>query len=308
MSMIYQEGNNRYIYLQTRGQWYVLDLWSPPLGSGALGIVYPGYNYHTRIPVAVKMIKPEFSEIPFVRERARSEAQLTFLHPNIVRMMGICEYENAHGPIYVLSEFVNGLNFDMYCREMLSRMDPDERLRIILRHSIAILDALEYVHRAGVVHRDVKPSNIMVSYDHVPKLMDLGIAGFTNAGVLDEDDFIGTALYAAPELIKAKEVDYRTDIYAMGVTMFELLTGYNPFLAPTQNEILDRHLTEILPEDFAIPPRLLSLLRKATEKRIKRRYRSAAAFAEDLKVFLYDYVPNSINVPSDRLSGYPDRR
>ena len=285
----------------------MLDSWSPPLGSGALGIVYLGYNYHTGTPVAVKMVKPEYSEIPFVRERARNEASLTFLHPNIVRMMGMCEYGSGSGPIYVLSEYVNGLNFDVYCRERLSELDDTDRLVTILDYSVAILDALEYVHKAGVVHRDVKPSNIMVSYDRVPKLMDLGIAGFTNSSSLDDDGFIGTALYAAPEQIRGKDMDFRTDLYAMGVTIFELITGYNPFLAPTQEEILDRHLTETLPDDYAIPNRLMSILRKSTERRINRRYHSAAAFAGDLNGFINEYVSDSINVSSRRLFRFQNR-
>jgi serine/threonine-protein kinase len=284
-----------------------MDSWAPPLGAGALGIVHLGYNYYTRVPVAVKQIKPEYSDIPFVRDRARSEAQLTFLHPNIVRMLGICEYQDNHGPIFVLSEFVNGLNFDVYCREVLSGMEPDARMCTVLQHSVAILDALDYVHKAGVVHRDVKPSNIMVSYEHVPKLMDLGIAGFVRSGPVRESGFMGTALYAAPELISGDPLDARTDIYAMGVTIFELLTGYNPFYADNQEEILARHLSEDLPADFAVPHRLLAVLRKATERKKKRRHPSAASFAEDIKGFLDKYVPNTIDFPAGRLSGNKNR-
>ena len=306
MSTVFQDGDGRYVYLQTRGQWYVMDSWSPPLGKGALGIVFQGYNYYTSIPVAIKMVKPELSEIPFVRERARNEAQLTFLHPNIVRMLGLCEYADHRGPIYVLSEFVNGLNIDAYCRDVLGQIDSDSRLLTILRHSVASLDALEYVHRAGVIHRDVKPSNIMVSYDHIPKLMDLGIAGFANTESYDRE-FIGTALYAAPELIRGKGIDGRTDLYAMGVTMYELLTGYNPFSADTQDEVLDLQLREELPYDYSIPKELMRILRKATEKRIIRRYRSANDFAIKVKGFINTYVSDSIYSQTGRLSGNKDR-
>lgn len=283
-----------------------MDSWAAPLGSGAVGIVYLGYHYHSGAPVAIKMMKPEYSEIPVVRERAKKEAQLTFLHPNIVRMLGLCEYENGHGPIYVLSEFVNGLNIDSYCRAFLDSLDYQNRLLTILRYSASILDALEYVHRAGVIHRDVKPSNIMVSYDHIPKLMDLGIAGFAFSEQ-HSNDFIGTALYAAPEQIRGESVDGRADIYAMGVTMFELLTGYNPFSDDTQESILDRHLSEDLPSDSMIPDKLMTVLRKATDRKAARRYRSAIDFAGRIKGIINEYVSDSVKNPSGWVFGHKDR-
>ena len=295
MSTIRSDGTGRYYFLQTRGQWYVLDTLSTPVGVGAVGVVYSGFNYYSRQPVAIKMVKPEYANIPFIRDRAKHEAQLTFLHPNIVRMLGVCEFENKYGPIYLVSEFVNGSNFDAYCRNNFSNMDEGFRISHILMHSIKILNALEYVHRAGVIHRDVKPTNIMVTFDGVPKLMDLGIAGFANSRDMSQKSFIGTALYAAPELINCDVIDNRTDIYAMGVTIFEVLAGYNPFQAETQDDVLNKQLFENLPEDDDIHPNLLYILRNATEKDKMKRYKSAQDFAEDLTWFLKDYAPYSID-------------
>ena len=294
MSSVYHERNSRYVYLNTRGQWYVLDSRSVPIGFGAVGIVYPGYNLNTNSPVAIKMVRPEYSGIPYVRERARNEAQLTFLHPNIVRMLGLCEDNDKNGTIYLVSEYVNGLTFDSFFNKISSFYSHEARLSMILRHALSILEALEYVHTAGIIHRDVKPSNIMVTYDGTAKLMDLGIAGIINSDLQSNHEFMGTALYASPELIKGSDIDKRADLYALGVTLFEVITGYNPFSASTQDEILSLHLTTRLPEDDSIPKDLYSILCHSTEKRKSKRYQSARLFANDLKEFLYEYAPDPV--------------
>ena len=134
----------------------------------------------------------------------------------------------------------------------------------------------------------------MISYDGVPKLMDLGIAGMVNSSLLNDQEFMGTALYAAPELIKGVDIDRRTDIYAMGVTIFEIIAGYNPFSASTQEEILEMHLNGELPDEDLIPQNLLSILRRSTARKKLKRYQSARLFSDQLKEFLFDYASNSI--------------
>lgn len=290
MATICVDGSRRYYYLQTRGQWYVLDNQSTPVGMGAVGVVFKGYNYYTKEPVAIKMVRPEYASIPAIRERAKYEAQLTFLHPNVVRMLGVCEFDNKTGPIYLVSEFVNGFNFDIYCRKSFGVVKTNLRVSQILKQSVKILNALDYIHRAGVIHRDVKPSNIMIGSDNEPKLMDLGIAGCVNSKFLSQNSFIGTALYAAPELINNSVVDHRTDIYAMGVTLFEVLAGYNPFAAETEEQVLENHMLHNLPEDVNIPKKILTVLRRATSKNKADRFDSAHEFAEEI----INYAPYPI--------------
>lgn len=285
MSSIIQEYGSKYVYLHSGGQWFVFDRTSSPLGMGAVGIVYLGYNYTTKVPVAIKMIRPEYSGNPEVRTRARGEALLTFLHPNIVRMIGICESEYESGPIFLLSEYVDGMDWNSYSRALLPWTEHSRHTAICIDHAISILDALHYIHSAGLIHRDVKPSNIMITRNGIPKLMDLGIAGFSNSESLDTRSFTGTALYAAPELITGKPIDRRIDIYAAGVSLFEILCGYNPFSRNTQDEILEAHLHEGLPEDERIPEGLLSILLKATAINKNNRYGDAKAFADDLKAY-----------------------
>ena len=189
---------------------------------------------------------------------------------------------------------MDGQTFDAYCRWSFSYCNQEERIVRILNYSMSVLEALDYVHAAGVIHRDVKPSNIMISYSGVPKLMDLGIAGMVNSELLNSKEFIGTALYAAPELVKGTDIDKRVDIYAMGVTIFEIIAGYNPFCASTQDEILSLHVSSGLPDDGSIPHELMSILKHSTERKKSKRYQSAGQFASDLKEFLFDYAPNPI--------------
>ncbi len=286
MSSIIQDNGSKYIYLQSGGQWFVFDRTASPLGMGAVGIVYLGFNYATKEPVAVKMIRPEYSGNQEIRTRARGEALLTFLHPNIVRMIGICEGDNDSGPIFLLSEYVDGTDWESYSKTIRPWTTTARHTAICVDNALRVLDALHYIHSAGLIHRDVKPSNIMVTRKGIPKLMDLGIAGFSNSESLDSRSFTGTALYAAPELITGKPIDKRIDIYAVGVSLYEVLCGYNPFNRNTQDEILNAHLHEILPDDSHVPEGLMSILRKATEINKKNRYSDAWAFANDLKLFI----------------------
>lgn len=290
MSVVYQEGGSRYVFLNPGSQWYYFDSLSMPLGSGAMGVVYQGYNYTTGESIAVKMIKPEYSEIWQVRQRARSEAGLTLLHPNIVRMIGLCEFSDCHGPIFILCNYVDGMTFDRYVSERCGILSQEQRTIEILKHSVSILNALDYVHGIGIIHRDVKPSNIMIDRSFVAKLMDLGIARFEHSNDMSEQGFIGTALYSAPETIKGISADPRADIYSMGVTIYELLAGFNPFEASSQEEILVAQLERQLPRTDLIPRKLFKILKKATAKDRNRRYISAASFAEDLISYINRYV------------------
>lgn len=272
-----------------------------------MGIVYLGFNYATRTPVAIKLVRPEYSSIPQIRDRARAEAELTFLHPNIVRMIGICEPNMEYGPIYILSEYVDGVNFDEYCRISLSNLPLHDKVLNIVQFSIPLIEALQYIHAIGLIHRDVKPSNIRISRDGTPKLMDLGISKFEFSSSMPENGFVGTSLYGAPELISNNGIDQRVDIYAMGVTMYELLAGYNPFDSNSLESIMEKQKTLNLPNTDCIPPELYSILRKATEKDKRKRYRTAADFSSDLLSFVKYYVSDSKQISTGWFSRHKNR-
>lgn len=114
MSQIYQREGDPLIYLQVKGQWYYYDPTSKPLGEGAMGIVYLGYNSSSNQRIAVKYIRPAYANNPLIRQRAKQEASLSFSHPNIVQMIGLCEYQEGHGPIFVLSAYISGITLEYH--------------------------------------------------------------------------------------------------------------------------------------------------------------------------------------------------
>lgn len=276
-----KEGDPR-IYLQVMGQWYYYDPTSTPLGDGAMGTVYLGFSCNSNQRIAVKRVKDIYANNKMIRERARQEASLAFSHPNLVQMIGICEVDPNYGPIFILSGYVAGIPLDAHVREQLSGLPEAERIEKISNEICHVLDALQYLHSRGVVHRDVKPSNIMLENGSVVKLMDLGIARMSGGNKYSSYGFIGTPQYAAPEQILRDSVDTeinaQTDIYALGVTYYELLTGKNPFKSDVEAEMLSRQIQMKLPYNKVIPRSLFNVILKATEKSPAKRYKSATEF------------------------------
>lgn len=291
MYQVARREGDPFIYLNPGNRWYYYDPTSKPLGAGSMGTVYLGYAMDTRERIAVKRVNDMFSNNVEIRRRAMNEANLVFFHPNIVRMLGVCTEAQNYGPIFILSEFVDGLTFEDYARQNLTFLPEDARLSKIVEMAIPLLDALQVLHDNKIVHRDIKPSNIMVQKDGTVKLMDLGIAKVSDSGTGHKTiGFIGTTQYAAPELLvgdnEVSKSDYRVDIYAFGVTLYELMTGNNPFDAPTQVEVMMKQLRSPLPHTATIPSALFSMLRKATEKRREDRYQSALEMKNDLVDYL----------------------
>lgn len=282
---VFQRPNDPYIYLFVMGEWYCYDPSVPPLGSGAMGTVYLGYRVKDGMRMAVKRVKDSYSNNPMIRARAKQEASLAFRHDNLVEMIGYCEYAQESGPIFLVSKFVSGKNIDEYVHDFINGSD---RVKKICNAIYQVLDALEYVHSRGVIHRDIKPSNIMVEGDSNVRLMDLGIARMNDGNKFSAYGFIGTPQYSAPEQIlrdksRSVQINAATDIYALGITFYEILTGTNPFDCDTEVDTLTRQMREPLPAHDAIPKRLMAVIWKATEKEQSKRYQSAAEFRSAIK-------------------------
>lgn len=277
---------DNYVYILVNDEWYVYNLAEPPLGAGAMGTVYLGRSCNNPgLRVAIKRVADQYTHIQSIRERAKLEASLLFRHSHLVEMVGYCEYAPGYGPIFIVSHLVQGITLDKYVNDSLrKRSDAVDK---ICRSMFPVLEALEYLHAKGIVHLDVKPSNVMVENGCNIRLMDLGIAYTPDVLDMHSKGMIGTPQYAAPEQCAEEQragaiLDATTDIYEAGVTLYELLTNYNPFDAPTVTEMVNRHHFEELPYVQGISKELVDVLRKATAKLQSDRFQTCGEFKRAL--------------------------
>ena len=265
---------------------YVYDERVPFLGEGSMGVVYKGYELGSGKNVAIKRVKDRFANVPEIRRRAHLEASLMFSHPNLVEMLGCCETSSQYGPIFIVSGFIEGDNIDKFIDKELKTL-PNVEHRIC-NMFLSVLDALSYIHQKGIIHMDIKPSNIMVEKGRNIRLMDLGIADIsdhvTAAGMM------GTPKYAAPEQFansgEKKKYGPPTDIYEAGVTLYELITKKNPFVATSIEDAKKLHQTVVLQKTPAISLKVLEVLRKATAIDPQKRYQSASEMKSALAIAL----------------------
>lgn len=284
------------IYLRARdGEWFYYDPNLECLGSGAMGTVYLGFGLQTGRRIAIKRVKDQYANQYMIRERAKQEASLVFNHPNIIQMLGYCECHPSRGPIFILSEYVSGVTLEHHARTQMAHLDVREKSKRIALEICHILDALSCIHSYGIVHRDIKPSNIMLEGGKNVKLMDLGIARLNGGNKFSTVGFIGTPQYASPEQIMREsasdDIDLRSDIYALGITLYVLIAGFNPFDSNVQMDILENQLRRKLPYSEKIDRPLFYIISKATEKNPDRRYQSAMEFKDALTEYINSEPP-----------------
>ena len=261
------------------------------VGDGGMGSVYQALRegaYRQR--VAVKVIRPGLaSDEALGRFRTERQVLAELAHPHIARLLDGGSTDD--GRPYFVMEFIDGQPLDTYCER--HRLGTAERVRLLL----AVCAAVEYAHARGVVHRDLKPDNVLVTADGVPRVTDFGLAkrlegGEAGAGPTRSGAILGTPSYMAPEQAAGKRatVGPATDVYALGAILYELLTGRPPFLAETPLDTLLLVLeAEPVPPGRLRPklPRdLETICLKCLHKEPGRRYASAAALGEDLRRFL----------------------
>lgn len=280
--------NGSKVYLNIRGKQYHFDTHGPILGRGAMGEVFQGVEASTGKPVAIKRVNPNFANNPDIRRRARQEARLEFDHPNIVQMLGFCEEAPNKGDIFIVSRMVVGQNIDKFINENIRSMpQPEHRICDLF---MPVLDALDYLHEKGILHLDIKPSNIMMEKGKNVRLMDLGIAYVSqDNSSTASSGVMGTPRYAAPEQFcsnpedKDSALSKTTDIYEAGVTLYELLSRKNPFVASTIAEFKDLHNKKTLPPIKSISSPVFQVLLKATSINPDDRYKSASEMKAALK-------------------------
>lgn len=261
------------------------------LGEGGMGVVYLAVQESLNRLVAVKAIRPERvgtfdAEARFRRE---VEAVSELKHPNIVTVFG-SGVEN--GVNYFAMEMIPGQGLDRVLREARDRDEeiPMARLLGWIKETAGALDS---AHRAGIVHRDVKPSNIQITLDDQPMLLDFGVARHPDLATLTlSGEFRGTPHYASPEQVAARrqEIDARSDVYSLGATMYEAITGRVPFEGETTQQIFHQILEkEPAPPrrlNASIPRDIETVVLTAMDKDPARRYQSMADFAADIGRFL----------------------
>jgi eukaryotic-like serine/threonine-protein kinase len=253
-----------------------------PIARSGMASIFRAVDTRDNRIVALKIPHPDIEADPILFDRFKREAEIgeKLHHPMVMRVYG----GEKRSRIYMVMEWCDG----RLLRSILSqgRMPQDRAIRI----AIEVLQALEYIHEQGIVHRDLKPENIMVDDHDNIKLIDFGIAGDAGARRLTYANFtatLGTADYISPEQVKGKRGDGRSDIYAMGVILYEMLTGRLPFSGSSPMEIMnDRMLNHPLPPavaDSAISPQLQEVLYRAFERDPQNRYARAQQFAHDLQ-------------------------
>lgn len=267
------------------------------IGVGGFGTVWKAHDQTLDRTVAIKVPRaaaPDERQARRFLQEARLASQLK--HPGIVGVHEIGRFDES---FYIVSDFIDGQTLGAWANQ---RRRTDDEVAAVCR---AMATAIEHAHQMGVVHRDMKPSNVLVDLDDQPHITDFGLARRTEDAVTltAEGHIVGTPAYMSPEQVSGdtRAVDHRTDIYALGVIMFEMLTGELPFRGSVQI-LIQQVLTSEAPRprglSSSIPRDLENICMKCLEKEPRRRYGSAAALADDLDRFLARQPVTARSVPA----------
>lgn len=258
------------------------------IGQGGMGSVYLGENkYIKEQKVAIKVINSNMVN-DFTRKQLEEEAKrlAELNHPNIVRFYNY--HIDEEGNVYLIMEYADGMPIDQYIRTV-SGLIVEDRICPLFE---PILDAVGYAHQHKIIHRDIKPSNIIITKEGIPKILDFGIATIIGKGE-EEGLIMGTPSYMSPEQVKGQPLDARSDIYALGVLLFQMMTGNAPYdtTTLTAHEIDQKVVEEPLPRMRSyykyISEKVQKIVDKATAKNPADRYQTCAEFKRDLHRAIY---------------------
>jgi eukaryotic-like serine/threonine-protein kinase len=278
-----------------------------PIGRGGMATIYRAVDLRMGRTVAIKILREVYSSDPKFVTRFQREARAASLlqHPNIVQVF---DYGQSGESYYIVMEFVEGIDLRHYLKRH-GRLNNDRA--VVIAHDVAL--GLGAAHKRGIVHRDVKPQNIMLNDDELVKLTDFGIASvykdvgaerLTTTGMT-----LGTVQYYAPEQAQGEVVTPAADIYALGIVMYEMLTGRTPFDGDTPVAVAMRHIQDLPdpPSQYnpAIAPSLERIILRCLEKDPRDRYRDGDALAYALENFERRPNARASAVPAARMGGAP---
>jgi serine/threonine protein kinase len=252
------------------------------LGSGGMGIVYHGVDVMLEREVAIKKLRSEFSRTPDIAERFRREAriQARLNHPNIAHLYSFFKDGDS---FYIVMEFVDGTPFS----KILPLAWPQALVMFL-----EILEGLEYAHSLGVLHRDLKPDNIMAGPRGEVKIMDFGIAHVLGSvRQTREQSLVGTLQYVCPELINSGEIGPRSDIYSLGILLFEIVSGKLPFNAENDFALLHQHLEKEPPLLSTVAPDVPAFVDEAIFKAMRKAPEDRFASCREMSDFLRANTP-----------------
>lgn len=254
------------------------------IGEGGMGNVYLGIHEQLDRKVAIKVLHDKLANNQELRERFKNEASALahMQHPNIVALYDYVENEDG---LFLIMEYVEGRELDVYINTDSGPIPKPDTISIMGQ----ILDGFEYAHNQGIVHRDIKPSNILLTKDKKVKILDFGIAKLIEGdkSLTKTGTQMGTVLYMSPEQVQGEELDKRSDIYSLGVTLFQMITGQCPYNQnSTEFVVYNKIVNDPLPKANSIYPGvddcIQSLIDKSTQKEKTSRYQSCSEFKKAL--------------------------
>jgi serine/threonine protein kinase len=280
------------------------------IGEGGMGAVYKAIDFMAEREVAVKMLRPELARQPHVVSRFRSEAKALarLNHPNIATLYS---FFREGDDLFMAMEFVKGETL----ADLILRSGPIS-CGAATQTFRRVLEGISYAHQNGIVHRDIKPSNIMLTPDGSAKVMDFGIARVMGTERLTmQGGLIGTIEYMSPEQIQGTECDPRSDIYSLGIVLYEMLSGRLPFSGSNEYELMKAHVEQAAPSLRSLVPDIPSevdnAITRALAKRPELRFQTVSEFRNavspsDIEVSQDPYVPEEciFRFPKDRLIGW----